>query len=39
MKGVREELLAMAAEDLRVREELAADGSLLAWLRAVGWRE
>jgi hypothetical protein len=28
MKGVREELLAMAAEDLRVREELAADGSL-----------
>jgi hypothetical protein len=28
MKGVREELLAMAAEDLRVREELAADRSL-----------
>jgi hypothetical protein len=28
MKGVREELLAMAAQDLRVREELAADGSL-----------
>jgi hypothetical protein len=28
MKGVREELLAMAAEDLRVREELATDGSL-----------